>query len=296
MDLTDAYVRYLQDQADLLTQTNLLAALEGANASIEAELLRRFLQKGPGWTDALASDSILAGRRVYLGPRLPPERQAGDIWFDPLELVAMLLLPAAGPEPGERYAPEALARMQPFEGWMALRPVANWQYAAFLGMAKISTRQVQLAPPFRLLDMVRILHGKPTDPVTNLTCPEAMLFASWMGKGLSDQSAWQAAARLLPSDGFDRLWEPLRREWAGGFAEGVYAVVTPENFEQDWDALAADERFWSGEERMFFDEWQAPGGVGFRTHVLAQFGLLQSPWSDPGVMIDVQLLEVLKRT
>ncbi len=295
MNLVDAYVHYLQDRADLRGQTDLLAALEEANAAMEAALLRRFLKEGPGWTEAPASGGAWAGRRVYLSLTLPTDRQAGDLWFDPLELVTMLLLPAEGPTPGERYAPEALARMQPFVAWMALRPVANWQYSGFLRLAKLAPRSVQLTPPFLSLDIKRILHGTPTDPVSNLTCPEAELYASWFGKGVCGQSEWQAAARLLSPDDWKGLWGPLHREWAGRFAEGVYVVVTPETFDKDWDELEADESSRSGEERMFFDEWEAPPGVGFRTRVLAQFGLLQSPWSDPGVMIDVQLLEVLKR-
>jgi len=204
----------------------------------------------------------------------------------------MLLLPSEGAIPGERYSPEALARMSPLLGWMAVRPTANWQFAAFLLLAKVEPCQVQLIPPFKLLDMQRSIRGSMTDPVTHITCPEALIYASWFGKGLCGQDEWQAAARLLPRSLWEARWEPLRREWAGAFSEGVYAVATPSNVFKDWDELFEDPR---SQKEMFFDEWQAPPGVGFRTRALSQFGLLKQPWHDPGAMVDVQLMEVLKR-
>lgn len=292
MDLTDAYVGYLQDQANPATRAELSNALEKYGYILEVKLLREYEANGSGWSQILSDDSPWKSRRIFLDLQPPDEAAAGDLWFDPLEIVPMLLVPAEGPVPGERYAPEALARMQPYVGWMSLRPVANWQYAAFLRMARLEPRIVQLSPPLLLLDSKRILQGKPSDPVNRLTCPEALLCASWFGKGLCGQDEWQAAARLLHRSLWEEMWEPLRREWAGAFSEGVYAVATPSNVVKDWDEFFEDPQ---SRKEMFFDEWQAPLEVGFRTAVQYQFGLLKQPWHDPGAMVDVQLGEVLKR-
>jgi len=293
MDLTDAYATYLQDQVNPATQAALCTGLVENSYTLEAAMLRLYRTEGPAWTEVPPNNDPWTGRRIFLGMQPPDDSAAGDLWFDPLETVVMTLVPAEGPLPGERYAPEALSRMQPFVGWMALRPVPNWRYATFLRIARLQPRIVQLSPPILLLDPTRILQGNPTDPVTDLTCPEALLYASWFGKGICGQDEWQAAARLSPRALADDLLGSLRREWAGAYSEGLYAVVTPFNIHKDWDELYEDAR---SHEEVVFNEWQVPSGVSFRTKVLYQFGLLKEPWEDPAAMVDVKLMEVFKRT
>jgi formylglycine-generating enzyme required for sulfatase activity len=219
----------------------------------------------------------------------------GNLWFDTLELTGMILLPSEPLEPEEDYAPEALARWSPIRGWMSLRPVANWQFAVFLMLAKIVPRGVQISSPLLPFDMKRILRGSELDPVTRLTCLEAALYARWLGKGLCGQSDWQMASRLLPREAMNVLWGPLRREWAGSYDEGVCAVVTPNNYDQDWAEVEDDASGLPSEHRTFFDELETPEGVGFRTRVLSQFGLLHTPGSESTAMFDADLLEVLQR-
>src|SRR5690349_15390505 len=115
MDLGDAYITYLQDPSNSGNQATLVTALQ-EDYPLEAALLRLYQANGPVWTQVPPDNGPWSGRRVFLGMQLPEESVAGDLWFDPLEMVAMLLVPAEGPQPGERYAPEALARMQPFVG------------------------------------------------------------------------------------------------------------------------------------------------------------------------------------
>jgi hypothetical protein len=293
MGLTDVYAAYLQDRVNPATQAALCTGLEGNGYTLEAAMLRLYWAHGPAWTQVPPNNDPWTGHRIFLGMQPPDNSAAGDLWFDPLETVVMTLLPAEGPLPGERYAPEALARMMPFVGWMAVRPVPNWRYATFLHIAKLQMRVVQLTPPLLFLDPTRILHGNPTDPVTSLTCPEALLYASWFGKGVCEQDEWQAVTRLSSQSLADDLLGSLRCEWAGAYSEGIYAVVTPFNIHKDWDELYEDAGW---RQEMFFGEWEAPPRVVFRTNVLYQFGLLKNPWQDPGAMVNVKLMEVLKRT
>ena len=293
MNLTEAYFRYLQNRQDHSAQAALLAQLADARYGLEADLFGQYIEHGLSVVNL--AHGLWAGRRASIGLELPSTAQVGDLWFDLLEMTAMILLPAEGPEPGEVYAPEALARMSPFHGWMAVRPVANWQYATFLMLAKIGARQVQLPSTLRTLDVARILKGDQTDPVTGLTCAEALLYARWFGKGLCGQEEWQATARLLPRAVWEALWEPLRREWAGSVQESVCAVVSRENYDQDWYEIEGDDFDRPPEHRTLFAEDDPQYGVGFRTRVLSQFGLLRTPGSDPASMLNVELLEVLQR-
>jgi hypothetical protein len=258
-------------------------------------LLQRYGEQGPGLIEIDIENSVWKGFRASVGPHLPQPAKAGDIWFDTCELMPLILLPPEPLSPDDEYSPEALARMSPFRGWMALRPVANWQYAAFLNLARFGPREVQLAPGFRMLDPARILQGDETNPTTNLTESEAEMYAHWFGKSVCGQGEWQAASRLLTPEQMETLWNGLRREWGGTFQEGVTVVVTPTNIDLDlmeeWDSEAEREPA----DNIFYGEWDMPPEVGFRTRVLYSTGLLSSAGADPTSFDNVQLLDVLKR-
>jgi hypothetical protein len=214
--------------------------------------------------------------------------------MDTVEMMPMLLVPDEKPDPNERYSPGALARFMPYRAWMAMRPVANWQFQAFLDSAKLVRRPVQVGPPFQLFDAKRILRGSETDPVTGVLCDEAFLYANWFRKVVCGQYEWRAAARLLKPEELQRLWGPVRCEWADRFNEGVNAVVCPDTVNLDW----VDE--YDGEEsriessRIFYGEWDAPGDVTFRTAVSHETGLLRYPSGDPLSPLDVELVEFVE--
>jgi formylglycine-generating enzyme required for sulfatase activity len=133
---------------------------------------------------------------------LPEATVAGQLWFDTCELAAMILVPR---EPlGDDWHPDAIRRWTPFVGWLSLRPVAVWQYRAFLALAKFRPREIA-SIHFKTYDPARIFDDDDeARPVTRLTCVEAKRFADWMGKQLPEQDMWQAARRIRP-DAIERL-------------------------------------------------------------------------------------------
>jgi hypothetical protein len=215
--------------------------------------------------------------------------------MDTVEMMPMLLVPDEKPDPNERYSPEALAQFLPYRAWMAMRPVANWQFRTFLDSSKLVRRRVQVGPPFALFDAERILRGSETDPVTGALGDEAFLYANWFRKVICGQYEWRAAARLLKAEELQGLWSPVRCEWADRFNEGTNAVICPDTLDLDWIDEYDNEESRQGGSRIFYGEWEASKGVTFRTAVPYETGLLRFPSGDPSSPLDVELAEFVKR-
>ena len=298
MSLAQLYQNYLQKLNNQNQAFELAAALEQAGFRLEGNLLKRYFTEGSGPLQLGEESGVWAGYSVWLGPRPPQAFQAGQIWFDTVELVPMLLLPRTDlPDPEFMVDPSILDEMTPFVSWIALRTVANWQYATFLALAPIGKRVVQIEPPFPLLSQARIINGGETNPVTNLTEGEARFYANWFGKGLSDRSDWEVAFEFLPPTNLTALWGLPGKEWAGSLDEDWKVVVTPETFELELDPrdeLDNDEEP-APNLRMLYSEWQTPAGVSFRTHVSSQIGLFKDASPTPTSLENIQLLEVFSR-
>ena len=290
--LTQAYIAYLRDPA--AGRAGLTGHLAQAGYALDAGLLRQAGAGRPVVT-LVAGPGVWAGRRVVVGLHLPAAAAPGDLWFDPLEVVPMLLVPAAPPAPPDPPAAPGPADAAPGYAWLALRPVAHWQFAAFLALAPVAPRVVQVAPPFRLLDPARILRGAPTAPVTRLTAGEARMYAGWFGKGLARQYARQLAARFLPGAAAAALWGAVPGEWAGSYDEGVELAVTPATLARDPQAEEDGVAPPAGAGRMLYGEWATSAAIGFRTGVLCQTGLFSRPFTIPTSFDNVCVTGILAR-
>jgi hypothetical protein len=240
----------------------------------EALLLDRFAERGEG-TLAI-EDGPWRGRPIWLGPQLPPVPQAGQLWFDTVELTAMVLLPREPPEAD--WHPDAVARWTPFVGWLATRPVTVWQYRAFLALVRFVSGEAD-ATSFKGHDPVRILDDDPdTAPVTRLTAAEAKDFAMWMGKQLPSQDMWQIARGLMPN-AIDVLWGQPRKEWIGypEPEDDEATAIAPSTIdcdsweERDFDDVPPPER------RMLYRYRDWSKNFGFRTAIFDGVGLLNDP-------------------
>lgn len=293
MSLTDRFVEFLRARDDAAALAALAGELEHAGHVLEGVLLERW-GAGSAVTQVDLEDYVWSGHRAWIGATLPEAPAAGDLWLDVCELVPMILLPRQIEGDPSEYAPGVLERLTPFVSWLSLRPVAKWQFGAFLELARLARHRVQIEPALRTLDPERILAGSELEPVTGVTPDEAALYATWLGKGKADLDDWRAAAACLRPEELGALWGPLRREWAGAVDDGLYVVVTPETLDVDPDeALEADPEL-QRPDRLVYGELEAPEDVGFRTSVSTQLGLLRAT-ADPLSILDVQLLDVLHR-
>lgn len=293
MSLTDRFVDFLRARDDAAARVVLARELQRVGHVLESFLLERWAA-GEAVTEVDLEDFVWSGRRAWIGAMLPEAPAAGDLWFDVCEVVPMILLPRQIEGDPSEYAPGVLERLTPFVSWLSLRPVAKWQFGAFLELARLARRPVQVEPPFRVFDPERILAGNELEPLTRVTAGEAALYATWLGKGKADLESWRTAAAFLRPEELAALWGPRRREWAGDVDEGLHVVVTPETFDVDPDELLEDDPELQAPSRLVYGELEAPEDVGFRTSVSTQLGLFRAT-ADPLSILDVQLIDVLRR-
>ena len=233
LQLTQAYTRYLRKREGL---TELIAALRTAGYELEASLLDTQPAVEP-WT----------GHRTHVGPTLPADAKPGDIWMDTVELVPMVLVPFEDTD-------------EPIL-WLAMRPVARWQFAAFLKASRRSWgRRMHKIDPFDH----RRLDGPELEPVTRVTHEEASIYAHWFGKLTASRVDWQLTKAFLPEAQFAALWGPVR-EWAAYDYDDEPGVIEPENVDLE-DVL-------DNAPELLFGTLDPLEDVSFRTHVHLQIGI-----------------------
>jgi hypothetical protein len=259
MSLYDLYIDLLRTRDP--SRGLALADAVRASRPLEAHLLDRFVREGVG--SVTVDEGSWGGRTAWIGPHLPKTSEAGQLWLDTVELTVMVSV--AREPPGADWHPDAIKRWTPLVGWLALHPVAVWQYRAYLTMAKVA----DAASPRILRDV------EETTPVTRVTGPEAFSFADWMGKQLPSQLLWQTACRMM-GDSFDRMWGASGKEWFG-YPEPDEDETTALS-RQTLDADPYEERDGgrklSPARRMLYRYHDSSPEIGFRTAVLDGVGLL----------------------
>ena len=281
--LTQAYAAHTAGNGDAST---LAALLRHHGYLLDAQLLDHWAA-GSSETTVDVDGLVWSGRTARLGPQLPTQRAAGDLWFDPLEVTTSILLPR---EFEEEYSAEIRERLTPYVGWLALRATAVWQLSGMLEVAPLKRRVVQYDLPTPTFDAERVLAAPEDTPARAVMADEAGLYAAWFGKSIARAEYWQAAVATLSVEELAALWGPNEREWADFINEGVHATVSRETVGVDlWDAY--DE---NPDGELFFGDFATPADVGFRTAVSTQTGL-RTAVRDSLSVLDVELAHALDR-
>ncbi len=289
--LRDLFTTYLASGREPRTAASLAAAL-AAVYPLEAAALLAADSSGATTVDLPEADTPGSvwygrrwhGRRLWAGSQLPLAARVGDVWLDTCQLTPMLLVPRQKDE--EEAEDDQDADSGEAYAWIDMRPVHNWQYATFLGLARFAPREVQIDPPLTLLDGAtgRAPRGVETAAAVDLVPDEARLCANWFGKAGCGLFAWQSARAFLSAPTFGALWGEPSREWAGEWDEGAYLAVSPSTIDRDPELEVEREVFptAAAEERMLFGEWAHSPGTTFRCCVLLQLGLLTEPTGQDG--------------
>jgi formylglycine-generating enzyme required for sulfatase activity len=262
MSLAELYTDLLRTRDP--SRASALAGAVRASRPLEALLLDRFAREGTG--SITVGEGSWRGRTAWIGPHLPNTSEAGQLWLDTIEITVMVSV--AREPPGADWHSDAIKRWTPLVGWLALHPVAVWQYRAYLTMAKVP----DAASPRILRDV------EETVSVTRVTGADAFSFADWMGKQLPSQLLWQAARGTM-GESFDQLWGASGKEWFG-YPEPDEDEATALSL-QTLDADPYEERDagrkLSPARRMLYGHHDLSPEIGFRTAVLDGIGLLTSP-------------------
>jgi hypothetical protein len=258
MSVAAAFAAYLRDPA---SYGNLVHELDSAGLNGQAAFLRAFQADGAVSADGGELGPEWTGRRCALGIAPPQEAVDGDLWFDPVEVAVMILVP----RPSRQYAAWPLPvqqRMTRFVSWLAIARTTAWQVR---GWTDAASAEVEI--PAELAD---------TEPATGLSGWEANAYAAYFGKSLADAFDWQAVAAMGSEAA--RLWPDNSSELIGYVGEGEVSVLSKDR------ALSADEddeEDANGEDNGFLADATPLPGVAFRTHISSQLGLLtdRSRWN-----------------
>ncbi|WP_236143623.1 hypothetical protein [Nostoc sp. CMAA1605] len=264
MTLTNAFYGYLTSEDQSASLPSLSHALANAEYWLEHSLLEQYIQKGTSSEIITVPHSRYLGRRGWVGFELPTDGAAGDIWLDMRELMPMMLIPSE-PHPWREVDP--IIQYRPLYCWIACRPVARWQYQAYLATNADNSSEFSLEIT------------EETHSATNLKLTNAKNYARWFGKMLPDTIDWQAVQEFLPEVVIDEMWLGQDREWSNArsyYDDEMALVITRETLTQDPDELlqayeagnASDPK----DELVFSLETASPK-IGFRTLVNMQFGL-----------------------
>ncbi|MEJ7731874.1 MAG: hypothetical protein WKG00_22020 [Polyangiaceae bacterium] len=228
----------------------MVGALEGVGLTDEAQALRAAA------SGATAPRETGSGARIFAG-RLPPaDAGNGDLWFDPVELTTMVLVPASAD-----LSPDVA-------GWLALRPCAVWQLRTFMRVGKVvrapSTPKAYLDP--------RRLEGLPgRAPATGLWHDEAIAYAHWFGKTLAGRFHLEAAVAFLSPVQLDAILPEGLSLWDGAeYSEGKREAVSRAQ-------LAAGGDDDDNDDDDALGEWARRPDIGFATFVRTRSGLMTEP-------------------
>jgi hypothetical protein len=265
MTLTNAFYHYLTSGGQLDFLEPLSNELAIAEYWLEQSLLERYRQQGQGSGIITVPHSRYLGRRAWVGPELPTEGTAGDIWLDIRELTPMMLIPNE-PHPWREVDP--IITYRPLHCWIACRPIATWQYQAYLALSTHNSAEL-------IQNNLEEPH-----PATNLTQSEARSYAQWCGKLLPDTIDWQAVQDFLPEVVIDEMWLGQKSEWSGAkssYDEDLVMTIKRNTLTEDPDdTLQAHEEGYAAPDprgdRVFSNRTTSPE-IGFRTLVNMQFGL-----------------------
>lgn len=241
--LTARFAEHLAAGAPSGAGAAAFAAALRADGYQEGELLER-----AGWhTGDVGGQGV--HQRVFVGRHAPADAAIGDHWLDTVEVMPMLRieLPAQG------------TARPATPGWIAVRPVARWQFRGFAAAAPLVDRAVQVTPETVPMDPARLAGGDDTAPITSITFGEATLYAWYFGKSIAGTHAWSGAAGAL-GDAVARLWTDGLYELGGyGFQEDERLRFGAATWRLDPDDDPGDDA------AIVVDEMFVAADTGFRT-------------------------------
>jgi hypothetical protein len=282
MILTNLFTDYLGNIDNKTVILKIISVLDQSGFKVESYLLNEYITGSKDkWINPQAITPILRGKRVYLSKNLPLDAASGDIWFDIVELTPMILVPR-DPDDVKEYSASILSEMTPFVAWTSIHPVYQWQFSAFMNLAKTSTKINQIEPPVTALDLSRITSGNEMVYQNNIIKNEADLYAFWFNKSVVHSSELLHLKKLMPSE-FDQIWLDNHMEWLGEYSdsdEGCRFAIKKEDVESEIEE----------NDSSHFGEFFYSKDITFRTSVTTQLGLGKSKsftWLSEFVSLDL---------
>jgi hypothetical protein len=281
-----AYRDYLAEELSKTSAETLADVLVQCGLETESYCLRTYLASGRD-SNVDCRIGLWGKRRCTISLDLPEEAEAGDLWFDPVELNLSVLVPN----------PEGISHH--VRSWVSTHPVYTWQYRAFLNLAELGNHlDVGKTPP-DYLNPERFNSQNSLSFVVNLYQDEAVAYSSWMRKSLCGRNNLKAMSKYLDSTQLGNILPNKLKLWTNEEFQEDYRVAIgysslDKNPSLDYDDIVAEnhEDLESKSDRMLYEEWDCFNNIGMLTIVPVFIGLDQE---DRAESLHYQFLNISPR-
>lgn len=262
------YRRYLGATLTLDSGRDICQALHQVGLERESQALDFYLRHGIGAVSSIQGRDW-DGRRCFIGAHLPLQAAPGDIWFDVVELVPMILIHPPRATSIQRYR------------WISMHPAYVWQFRTFLHLADWHIIQKYFMNVSDLMLLDRFQSMNSMDFITNIYHEEAVAYAHWFGKYLCGQFGLQWARDFLKLEAFMEILPASLRLWDEAEysrSEFVRVAVGRHTLDKDPDdefELRENEANETLPNRVLYEEWDHTPDIGLSTMISGQIGLLQ---------------------
>ncbi|WP_322759226.1 hypothetical protein [Frankia sp. Cr2] len=269
--LAECFARYLRELTSKDAADELIAALDSHGLYLERDLMQAHRDGFEGWIPTPESAGVWGGHRCWLGWYPPDLNKAagGDLWFDPVEISLMILIPRtiAKLTKLRDLPPRFLERQTPFAGWIAIRQVAIWQA---VGYSLLTGRDLRIDTEA----------SSPAAAVAGVSPALAWDITLVFGKGTCDPEYWEDAHEAFSREELTDLWRDDAPEHGGEENSGFWIVV------ERADAMAGIPWTQPAGDFPYLDEPFPAPGIRFRTAVSSQIGIIDPDDDDPDMIVD----------
>lgn len=248
MKISEQYAAYLR--SGIQNAQALIEAFNSNGLRLESELLAAFAQ---GKT-ALQIENEWTEKSIAIGLQAPKNPEAGDAWFDPLELSLTV------------FAPNLEDWVERGGGWFSTHPVRLWQY---LGFAKAINFTYVEKTAFPLLQTELFAGKDELANVTNIFSVEAKAYCQWFGKTLTGELV-KAVREVMPMEIVEKMMPQGFKLWDQDVAfredQPLAYNLNTIDYEDGFEHL---EKEFSEEDRLIYSEWERHPNIGFATYAEA---------------------------
>lgn len=256
--LEERYLEFLNSQLNHDKGKELCKELERMGLNSECQALTLYLD---GVTQQVLSfqESIWEDCRCFIGSNKPSSAQVGDLWFDIVELVPMILVSSAGSD------------IHPMNVWVSIRPVYTWQFRTFAKLIEWQLIRKDFLKVDDLFNLDRWNHRPPLEFIGDIYHEEAAAYAHWFGKQLSGQFILEIAKETIKKEQFSSILPENRYLWDEAeysLSEFVRIAISQANINKDPDdefELREEGQNSSIPDRILYEEWERISNIGCLT-------------------------------
>ena len=265
------FIDYLSQGLDKQVLPLLSKYLSQEGFTATGKCLELWMTEEENTREAILEWGEFGKRKTIISSVLPEQAEAGDIWFDPIEIKPMILVLNFDGAENTRLT------------WVSIRPIYNWQYNAFLHLVKWQVSKKYFLKADDLMSEERNAGKNLFDVVSNVYHEEAMAYAHWFGKKLIGKYTIKLLKSYFAKEQLEVALPANYKFWDGAeFSKSEFLRIAnsiqtvDNNTNQEFNLLESNSEEYVIYDKTLFDEWENSSKITFNTCVMASIGLIKS--------------------